>query len=87
MLKMISACSHCFKKIAKKNTMAARMWLDLCDNFQFICICRQDNKIIKSLEKQGFIVTTEYNKINCEISLNGVDMDENVVCIHPEEHY
>lgn len=84
---MVQACPYCFKKIAQKDTRAAKLWLDLCDSLHFVCLSRQDNKIIRYLEKQGFVVTTEYNKIHCQISLNGVDMDEYVVCIHPEKHY
>jgi hypothetical protein len=54
-------CDGCFALIAKKDTKAARLWLDLCEiqvNAQ-IMSTEVENGSLKLLEKFGFIVTTD----------------------------
>lgn len=68
------SCPKCMENIAKKNTRAAKFWMDLCglklqmgDILQFET--SSDEMIL--LEKMGYIVTTEKNKSKILLKMKG----------------
>lgn len=65
-------CEKCFWKIAKKNTTAAKLWLELCDDerdFDAIGLSQKDLTAIRRLEIMGFLVTTDlFNDILIKVT-------------------
>lgn len=60
--KKVLCCDFCFEKIAKKNSTAASLWLDLCelqDTCYILGVMVPDNHLLHLLETMGFITTTE----------------------------
>ena len=55
-------CDGCFRLIAKKNTVSAKLWLDLCE-IQAQCnifgLVMPDNSYLRLLETLRFITTTD----------------------------
>ncbi len=59
-------CEKCFAKIAKRNTKAARIWLNLCEiqkTSSVFGIYMPDIPEFRVLEKLGFITSTETNEM------------------------
>lgn len=68
------SCPKCLENIAKINTKAAKLWMDLCalklqvgDILQF----ESSSKEINLLENLGYIITTEKNKSKILLKLKG----------------
>ena len=63
MSKQGECCDDCFEKIARENTTAARMWLELCNIYMntpmFGLTLNHDNDKTRLLEHLGYITTTE----------------------------
>lgn len=55
-------CDECFELLAKRSSLAATLWLDLCD-IQITCsifgLAIEDNDFLQMLEMLGFITTTD----------------------------
>lgn len=88
-------CNTCFERIAKGNTSAARLWLDLCSLYikqNGLFVLRDWSSLqINYLENLGFITTTETGKdeANITVRVNGYtieDFDQEVFCISEECH-
>ncbi len=82
-------CSKCLATIAKHNTTAARLWLDLCDvHANPIFVKGQDIPELRVLEHLGFVISTETTE-TLAIRLNGeVRKDGNLdsFCINRGKH-
>ena len=66
MNRKILCCDECFEMIARRSTIAARIWLDLCvlqDSCQLIGLSCPDNDILYILETMNFINSTEANEM------------------------
>lgn len=59
-------CDECFDLLAKRSTVAARMWLDLCE-IQNTCsifgLKIDDNPPLQLLEYLGFVTTTDSHNL------------------------
>lgn len=59
-------CDDCFELIAKRNTTAAKWWLDLCsiqDLHSIFGLKILDNEFLQLLEHLRFITTTETQEL------------------------
>ncbi len=58
-------CDECFDTVARRNTTAAMLWMDLCKissrQGEVLYLEVQDFSELRTLEKLGFIVSTEMN--------------------------
>ena len=55
-------CNECFDLIARKSTISAKLWLDLCDLYiksNIFGLRSEDFRELRILELLGFIITTE----------------------------
>ncbi len=76
--KYFVCCEQCFEKIGKRNTKAARMWLDLCalkvDQTakveDFIILENHDFPELRVLEMLGFVLSTDRPQ-SLAIKVNG----------------
>lgn len=61
--KYFVCCEDCFQTLAKMNTKAARLWMDLCAlrmaTAPIFRISYIEYPELRSLETQGFVVSTE----------------------------
>jgi hypothetical protein len=64
MSKYFICCEKCFEVIGKKNTKAARVWMDLCAlrlaQGEVINLQIQDFPELRTLELLGFLVSTDH---------------------------
>lgn len=79
MKKYFICCQKCFETIGKKNTRAAKLWMDFCaygmrigETFE---IGNANSKEIGILENLGFIITTE-RPISLMVKIKGHLMSE-----------
>lgn len=59
-------CGQCFELIARIDTSAAKLWLDLCElrmHSTIFGIITDDTPDLRLLESLGFILTTETSTI------------------------
>jgi hypothetical protein len=72
-------CDECFVMIAKTSTVAAILWLDLCDiQFKygiFGLVSSDSAPSLRLLEQMGFITSTE-SLDSIYIKVNGAKIDE-----------
>lgn len=64
MSKYFICCEKCFETIGKKNTKAARFWMDLCtyqmnNDFPYAMINAPEFPEVRILELMGFVLTTD----------------------------
>lgn len=94
-------CSQCFDFIARKNTTAAKLWLDACTfcvKFEGIFKLKETRipnaiKHFRCLEELGFISTADGDDA-VKVRVNGYDVLEmedmeggvDTFCINREEH-
>ena len=55
-------CDECFSMLAKQDTLAARIWLDLCElhlHSPIFGLLMEDNESLRLLELLGYITTTD----------------------------
>jgi hypothetical protein len=55
-------CNECFDLIARKSTLSAKLWIDLCDLYlksNVFGLRSKDFKELRILELLEFIITTE----------------------------
>jgi hypothetical protein len=83
-------CNHCFEEIAKRDTRAARMWLDLCSVYHAVqgvfAIKDIEDRPLRFLERGGFVTSTEDGS-HIAIRVNGYFLDaENneIFCINKD---
>lgn len=59
-------CEACFERIGKRNTNAARLWMDLCalrmKHGDRVVVTSPELPELRQLETLGFIVTTEFKE-------------------------
>lgn len=71
-------CESCFKIIAKNSTIAAQIWITLCDlqfNHKVFGLMVEDTEHIKLLESLRFITTTDTNSVTI-FKVHGLQEDE-----------
>lgn len=59
-------CDSCFGQIARRSTVAARLWMDLCEiqlNSSLFGLRTPDFPALQLLEILGFIITTDVHDI------------------------
>jgi len=83
-------CEQCFEIIGKKNTNAARIWMDLCSykikkNIKLIFIESPGIPEIRTLEMLGFLVSTEIEKY-IALKMHGCSNSTNSFCIKGSLH-
>ena len=74
MSKYFVCCEKCFETIGKRNTRAARLWMDFCamrlQNGQPVILKTPDFPELRILEMLGFLVSTDQQ--NClAVRVNG----------------
>lgn len=55
-------CDDCFALLARRNTSAAKLWMELCEvqvKSEVFGLIMEDNAYLALLESLGFIVTTD----------------------------
>jgi len=66
MTRYFVCCEECFERIGKRNTRAARLWMDLCAmrlaTNEVFTIKTLDFPELRTLELLGYIVSTEKPK-------------------------
>ena len=83
----IRACDACFHALACRNAPAAALWSYLCVLYsrprktEHSHISQQDDRLA-SLEKEGFILTTELSIKGLGVVLFGVDNDDKIICLN-----
>ncbi len=81
-------CDSCFDEIAKVDSSAANIWMQLCciqsDNVDFIELY-YDFPELRTLEKTGYVLSTERGSSICVKLLGWRDNQEPYFCIK-EDH-
>lgn len=65
MSKYFICCEPCFHTIGRKDTKAARLWMDLCAmrcESEIVFLRGQDFPALQTLESLGFLITTDHSK-------------------------
>lgn len=74
MSKYFICCEKCFEEIAKTDTSASKLWMDICNNTIIdksnVCALK-DFPELRRLELMGFIITTDVEDF-IEIKLIGL---------------
>lgn len=78
-------CESCFTKIAKEDTRAARIWLDLCLlslHSEVFGLMIEEDEALRFLEMNGYITTTE-NPFMILVKVHGFQREDDiaVICI------
>ena len=87
MTRYFICCESCFENIAKKNTTAAKLWMDLCAmRLQFgeflEILDTADIPELRALEVLGFIITTDMkNKIAIQVNGHFESEGEHCFCL------
>jgi hypothetical protein len=76
----ICCCGVCFDRIAKIDREAAYFWCDAV-NFGFEYLVIDDDRIFKILEKNGYVITTEYSVNKLSVKILGINYTKKVACI------
>lgn len=74
MSKYFICCEKCFEMIGKRNTRAARCWMDFCAHYlehgEVIFMKNKDFPELRILELMGFLISTD-NKDGTAICVKG----------------
>lgn len=92
MNKYFICCEKCFKVIGKKNTTAARLWMDLCtiylEHRKVIETPASYVKELRILENLGYILTTDQDETILIKVLGHLVSQSGVHCFcTQEDHY
>lgn len=91
MSKYFVCCEKCFETIGKRNTRAARLWMDFCAHYleygEVIYMKNREFPELRILETMGFLVSTE-TEHGTAIKVKGhiLDDDEHFFCIKEGDH-
>jgi len=92
MSKYFICCEKCFETIGKKNTKAARLWMDFCamklQNGEVVEIETQDFPELRVLENLGFLISTE-KKNSLAVRIKGhmsTEEGEHFFCVKEGRH-
>lgn len=92
MNKYFICCERCFEIIGRKNTGAAKLWMNLCalcmQRGNLLEIYTRDLPELRQLETLGFLVTTDKSD-NLAIKLKGhcmTEQGEDFFCIKDGNH-
>lgn len=74
MTKYFICCEKCFEEIGKKNTRAARLWMDFCavrlEKGSPVLLENQDFPELRVLETLGFLTSTDLQD-SLSVRING----------------
>ena len=92
MSKYFICCEKCFETIGKRNTVAARFWMDLCamslNKGQPVILETKDFPELRVLETLGFVVSSDRLK-TIAVRVNGhchTDDGQPCFCLQGGEH-
>lgn len=92
MSKYFICCEKCFETIGKRNTRAAKLWMDFCaailEYGKVILIQSPDFPELRVLETMGFLVSTEHSN-SLAVKVNGhmnSEDGENFFCAKEGRH-
>lgn len=88
MLNSRKICPHCLEELNSICSHAANLWIALCTLVDTEPSFDPKNNIedFLTLERLGYILTTEKDLENCYLRINGYNPEENSFCIHSKIH-
>lgn len=82
---MAIVCDHCFEKLAKKATILASVWSQMCDKHfaEGIFSCHPSHdETLRYFENKGYIVSTE-NADEVRVNVLGLKNEDNITYYCP----